>query len=316
MWTEPRAPRPPARLRRDWVLVVVFTAAAIVESFLRRDLPWVLVSATQAVVLTFTLPWRRTRPLAMLVLALGVSGVVYIASVGGHAGGPVVLASMVYVLLLVHTVFRWGSGREAVAGSSIVLVTYGVSTAVDHVPIGDTVFGLVALVLPAALGASRRLWATSRLRKLDRVRLREREQLARELHDTVAHHVSAMVIRAQAGRVVARSRPGAALEALAIVEEEGSRTLFEMRTMVSALREADLAPQRGTVDIERLARADGDEPLVDVHLSGDLQVLSPSVGAAAYRIAQESVTNAMRCGTRGTPAGSSSWSPESGKASG
>ena len=63
--------------------------------------------------------------------------------------------------------FRRGSGREAVAGSSIVLVTYGVSTAVDHVPIGDTILGLVVLVLPAVLGASGRLWATSWLRELD-----------------------------------------------------------------------------------------------------------------------------------------------------
>jgi signal transduction histidine kinase len=275
----------------------VFASAAILESCLRRDLPWSLVSAAEAVALAFTLPWRRTRPLAMLALTLGVANVVYIASIAGHAGGPVTLASMVYMLLLVYAVFRWGSGREAVAGSSVVLATYGVSTAVDHAQIGDAVFGLVVLVLPAVLGASARLRATSRLRELDQVRLREREQLARELHDTVAHHVSAMVIRAQAGRVVAQSRPGAAVDALEIIEEEGSRTLAEMRTMVGALRErdhADLAPQRSVTDIERLARSQGDEPLVEVHLSGDLEDLSPSVGAATYRIAQESVTNAIR----------------------
>ena len=297
VWTEPRVPQPPARTRRDWVLVAVFVSAAIVETLLRRDLPWFLVSGAEAVALAFTLPWRRARPLAMLALASGIALVVDIASVASHAGGRVTFASMVYALLLVHAVFRWGSGREAVAGSAIVLVINGVGTVVDQAQIGDAVFGLVILVLTAVLGASARLRATSRLRQLDQVRLREREQLARELHDTVAHHVSAMVIRAQAGRVVARSRPGAAVEALQIIEEEGSRTLAEMRTMVSALRgrdDADLAPQSGAADIERLARSVGDGPLVEVHLSGDLEDLSPSVGAATYRIAQESITNAMR----------------------
>ena len=72
---------------------------------------------------------------------------------------------------------------------------------------------------------------------MDQVRLREREQLARELHDTVAHHVSAIAIRAQAGRVVAAARPEAALDALGVIEEEASRTLAEMRAMVGVLRE-------------------------------------------------------------------------------
>ena len=49
---------------------------------------------------------------------------------------------------------------------------------------------------------------------LQEVKLREREQLARELHDTVAHHVSAIAIQAQAGQAVAASRPAAGLEAL------------------------------------------------------------------------------------------------------
>ncbi|WP_024285095.1 sensor histidine kinase [Cellulomonas sp. KRMCY2] len=297
LWAEPRAPQPPVRVWRDWALVVVFVSLAIFESFLRRDLLWLPVGVVEAVALAFTLLWRRTHPLAMVALAFGVSIVVAIASFAGHAGGRVGLYSMVYLLLLTYAVFRWGSGREAVAGSAIVLATYGVSTALDQAQAGDEVFGLVILVLPAVFGASARLRVTSRLRAMDQVRLREREQLARELHDTVAHHISGMVIRAQAGRVVAESRPGAAVEALEIIEAEGSRTLAEMRTMVGALRQrddADLAPQRGVADIERLARSQGDEPLVEVHLSGDLGDLSPSVGAATYRIAQESITNAMR----------------------
>ena len=297
LWAEPRAPQPPVRVWRDWVLVVAFVSAAILESLLRRDQPWFPVGSVEAVALVFTLLWRRTHPLAMLALAFGVSIVVEIASVLGRPSGPVVFISMVYMLLLVYALFRWGSGRDVVIGSAIALALDTLSSAVDHAKVGDAIFGLVILVFTAVLGASVRLRVTSRLRAMDQVRLREREQLARELHDTVAHHISGMVIRAQAGRVVAESRPGAAVEALEIIEAEGSRTLAEMRTMVGALRQrddADLAPQRGVADIARLARSQGDEPLVEVHLSGDLEDLSPSVGAATYRIAQESITNAMR----------------------
>jgi len=297
LWGEPRAPHPPARVWRDWALVSVFVSLAILESFLRRDLPWFPLGSVVAVSLAFTLLWRRAHPLAMLTLVLGVAVVVDTASILGHAGGPVTLISMAYLLVLVYALFRWASGRAAVIGSAIVLAGTGIGTAIDHAQAGDAIFGYVVLLFPAVLGVSARLLATSRLRELDQVRLREREQLARELHDTVAHHVSAMVIRAQAGRVVAGSRPGAAVEALEVIEAEGSRTLTEMRTMVGALRErddADLAPQVGTADIQRLARSVGDEPLVEVHLSGDLEDLSPSVGAASYRIAEESVTNALR----------------------
>jgi len=297
LWSEPRAPNPPARVWRDWALVGVFVSLAILESFLRQDVRWLPVGFAAAVALAFTLLWRRAHPLAMLALVLGVALVVDLTSIVGHAGGPVTFISMAYLLVLLYALFRWASGRAVVIGSVIVLAGTGFGTAIDQAPAGDAIFGFVVLLFPAVLGASARLLAASRLRELDQARLREREQLARELHDTVAHHVSAMVIRAQAGRVVAGSRPAAAVEALEVIEAEGSRTLAEMRTMVGALRErddADLAPQRGAADIQRLARALGDEPLVEVHLSGDLEDLSSSVGAATYRIAEESITNALR----------------------
>jgi signal transduction histidine kinase len=153
------------------------------------------------------------------------------------------------------------------------------------------------------LGVAMRYRSNSLLREMDRVKLREREQLARELHDTVAHHVSAIVIQAQAGRIVAASKPDAALNTLEVIEEAASRALAEMRVMVGVLRESgepDLSPQRGVADIERLAHSVGDRLAVDVELSGDLDDLRPSVEAAIYRLAQESITNAQRHARRAT----------------
>jgi signal transduction histidine kinase len=127
--------------------------------------------------------------------------------------------------------------------------------------------------------------------------LQERAELARELHDTVAHHVSAIAIRAQAGRTLSGTDPKAALEALQVIEEEASKTLAEMRVMVGALRrgeEPELGPVPGIADIERLARDTGEGPELSVSISGDLDGIARAVDAAIYRLAQESITNALR----------------------
>jgi signal transduction histidine kinase len=209
---------------------------------------------------------------------------------------------MAYVVLLPYALFRWASGREAALGLVIVLTAYAVGIASDFTGVVDAVAASVFLLFPAVVGLSVRYWATARSRELDQMKLREREQLARELHDTVAHHVSAIAIRAQAGRVVSVADPHAAVEALEVIEQEASRTLAEMRLIVGVLRRGEtaaLAPQPGLSDIERLGLA-GHGPPVDVTLSGDLDGLPPSVGTALYRIAQESVTNAMRHARRAT----------------
>ena len=154
--------------------------------------------------------------------------------------------------------------------------------------------GVTVLVASFALGAAMRYRAVARQREVQQVRTLERGELARELHDTVAHHVSAIAIQAQAGRAVAATDPASAVEALAVIEAEASRTLYEMRTMVRVLRDgeaADYAPQRGIGDLDELTRM---SPLVQVHRGGDLAGLPQPVEVAVYRICQESVTNAIR----------------------
>ena len=291
---EPRVPDPPARDWRDWALVAVVVTAAVLEGLLSEDLVWRGVAIVLVAVPAFSLLWLRTNPL--LVLAVGfVSHTVGELVIQLGAEASVTLFATAYVLLLPYAVFRWGSGRDAAIGLMFV-VGHFFTTLVNGTVV-EAVIGIPFLLLPAALGASMRYRASSKLRETDQVRLRERERLARELHDTVAHHVSAIAIQAQAGRAVAATRPDAAADALEIIEQEASRTLAEMRTMVGILRNGeapDLAPQRGVADIARLARSAGNGPRVDVELSGDLDGLRPLVEAAIYRLAQESITNALR----------------------
>ena len=294
---EPRAAAPPVRVWRDWALVAVLVPTAVLEGIIRTDVAWRPVALVLAVALVFPLLWRRTHPLVVVAVVFGAVIVLNLVTLVDGPATSVGLYTVIYVLLIPYALLRWGSGREVIIGSSIIVVAGLLGIASDFNGFGEAAAGFVFLMFPAVLGALVRFWTTSRAREIDQVRLREREQLARELHDTVAHHVSAMVIRAQAGRVVAPSEPEAAIDALRVIEDEGSRTLAEMRTMVGALREredADLAPQSGVADIERLARSVDAEPRVQVRLTGDLGELSPAVGSATYRIAQESVTNARR----------------------
>ena len=296
LWAEPRAPAPPARVWRDWVLVAVLVPTAVLEGLLREDLAWPAVATVVALVAISTLLWRRTRPLLAVAVAFGSIGAAAVAELL-WADEPVGLYTSICVLLLPYALFRWGAGREAAIGLAIILATAVVGIAADDTGAVDAVAGTVFLLFPAALGASVRYRVSSRLREIDQVKLRERQQLARELHDTIAHHVSAIAIQAQAGRTVAAGRPEAAVHALEVIEEAASRTLADMRTMVGVLRdgdEPDRAPQRGVVDIERLARDAAHGPRVDVQLTGEFDALRPAVGAAMYRLAQEAITNATQ----------------------
>lgn len=131
----------------------------------------------------------------------------------------------------------------------------------------------------------------------------ERDRIARELHDVVAHSVSVMVVQAGAARRVIDSHPDQTTESLGIIEATGRDALDELRRLLGVLRDPDareptasaLSPQPGAGDIEGLVdqwRQTGLD--VTLETTGTPAELSSGLGLTAYRVVQEALTNAMK----------------------
>lgn len=281
--------------RLDWLLVGGFEAAALVEGIARPGLSWRPFVTVLAMTLMPVLLWRRSRPLLACVVGFGVAGLLSVLQVSTHSG-DLGLYSMMAVLILLYSLVRWGSGREVAIGILFVTAIVVLGMYVASAGLADLVGGSLFLLLFVALAAVFRYRADLWQRHQLEVRNQERLSLARELHDTVAHHVSAIAVQAQAGGVVVGTQPKQAAEILAAIESEASRTLAEMRGMVRVLREDGwdaYAPQPGVASLSALARDDA-SPAVEVSLAGSLTQLPPPVDAAVYRLAQEALTNAIR----------------------
>jgi len=304
IWHEPRPADVPTIGRVDWLLVGAFAAAALVEGIARPDLTWRPLVTVLPLALIPALLWRRARPLVAALVGWGVAGLLAALQLTAQVG-DLGLYSMMAVLVLLYSLVRWGSGREMVVGTAFVAAVVALGMFASSAGWADVFGGSVLSLLLVALAAVFRYRADLWHRQQREIRNQERVALARELHDTVAHHVSAIAVQAQAGRVVAGIQPEKAVEVLAAIESEASRTLAEMRSMVRVLREEEAvaySPQPGVADLPALARADA-TPTVEVSLDGSLTRLPRPVDAALYRLAQESLTNALRHARRATRVG-------------
>ncbi|MEM7707367.1 MAG: sensor histidine kinase [Pseudomonadota bacterium] len=133
----------------------------------------------------------------------------------------------------------------------------------------------------------------------ERAVVAERNRVAREMHDVVAHKLSLMTVQAGAARTVGASDPDAALDAMAAVETAGRDAMAEMRDLLGVLRpagqEKTLGPQPGIADLPALVREVRDAGLT-VHLAttGPLAGLPSRLQLSVYRIVQEALTNVMK----------------------
>lgn len=216
---------------------------------------------------------------------------------------------------------RWTEGRPRLIGTAvafvalvIVAVRYATDPDVVGYPIGSAITQVALSLAPIWLGATNRDRAalhaglaaaaeratTDRERALQRTVLDERARIATELHDLIAHALSAVIVQASAARVHAPHGGDAAAGAFAAVEETGREALTEIRSMLDVLRGpgdasiGSLEPQPSVAALPRLLdRAPLETTLA---ISGEPLELPASVDLTAYRMVQEAIATAVAAG--------------------
>ncbi|MFI5925008.1 sensor histidine kinase [Micromonospora sp. NPDC051543] len=262
---------------------------------------------------------RRVAPRASL--AVGTGALVVDTALGNSLGTVVVYTQVLYDACVYGPprLWRWLLGITvtlSVIGAVAGVLGFGQwRGAAVGVPV------VLAGLLPVLTGISVRQYRdqaaaertraeqTARLVELDRRQAvsAERARMARELHDVVANHLSAVAIHATAVLSVPSLERGQVQSALRVIRESSVQGLAEMRQMIELLREPD-GGEHGGVGTEavtaRLAEADGliervraAGLAVRVRTDGTPGPLPVGVDLAAYRIVQESLTNALKHGT-------------------
>ncbi|MFB7499876.1 sensor histidine kinase [Streptomyces sp. NPDC056161] len=160
----------------------------------------------------------------------------------------------------------------------------------------------LAVCSTAILGASVawRLVMVDRRRRASTLRLEQRTEFARDLHDFVAHHVTGIVVQAQGALAIADRRPELVRPALERIEQAGAEAVTSMRHMVGMLRDADgqpaLAPLAGIAEVHALvegfAGVGGAQARLDTE--GAFDDLPVEVTTTAHRVVMEALTNVRR----------------------
>jgi signal transduction histidine kinase len=130
---------------------------------------------------------------------------------------------------------------------------------------------------------------------------RERAEIARDLHDIVAHGVSVMVVQIGGARMQLAENPGRAAQSLVQAEDAGRQALADLRRMLGVLRASsaastpDTQPRPGLRHLEALIQQTGNAGLhVETCATGNLDGLPPAIDISAYRILQEALTNVLK----------------------
>jgi signal transduction histidine kinase len=236
------------------------------------------------------LVFRRRYPGAVL-------GVVLVTTLGAQAFG----AQLVWLGLIVAFFTAVLRGRRAAAIASLI-VGYGVSarnaTAEAALLLAA---GLVTLLSVAELARAWNARAAADRRGREEAAARraseERLAIARDLHDVVAHSISVINVQANTALHLMDRQPDRAREALTAIREVSGQALSELGSVLGALRDtgAPLAPAPGIARLDELAaRARSAGFAVSLTAEGEARPLPAGVDAAAYRIVQEALTNAVR----------------------
>jgi signal transduction histidine kinase len=202
-------------------------------------------------------------------------------------------------LVAIIALFLSASVVHSVASHNAQLETLGLLFVVAAWFVGDSVRARRTYVAGLAEQAAQRQRETEE--RAQRSVAEERLQIARELHDVVAHSLSVIAVQSGVGRHVIDTQPAEAKRALAAVEATSRSALDELRRMLGVLRRDDgqrpaLAPAPGVGALDPLmqqVRTAGYAVDLDIR-STAVRTLSPGVEQSIYRIIQEALTNVVK----------------------
>jgi signal transduction histidine kinase len=254
--------------------------------------------------------WARRRA-PDWTLAISAALVAVLLHVDGSAGAVAVIAPAVALYSLAVTRGRTKQVLAAVAAVAAVIVADALHSGRPTVlqTLGHVTLVAVPLLAAEVMRTHRshlslqleRLELAERTREQEAQRRAEQERMriARELHDIVAHTLT--TINVQAAAAAERLDPGEARTALETIEDASHDAIGELRAILGVLRDPDLpdaprAPAPGIENIAELVQGARDAGIeVELEIQGTQPSrLSDAVSLAAYRIVQESLTNALR----------------------
>jgi signal transduction histidine kinase len=311
--TSPPTPRPRRLLLRgrfDFVqildVIVALVCFAIANSVLRPlDSPseghhGAFPLAVFAFVTCAPLVFRTRFPLpAWVASALAVIGTsLYISPTFLSSSGYMPVVLVVYGLCLYSVAVRC---RPRIVLAATVVTVLGAG----FVDSGSAPEAIFLAVIPLLIGAvvrqrrsGQRQLAEQEIRHSgERALLEERQRIARELHDVVAHHMSVIAIQAEAAPYKTENPPPELVESFADIRASALAGLGELRRVLGVLRTGgrDTAPQPGLAELDTLLdSARGGGVSVAVSSTGHPVALPDGVDLSAYRIVQEALSNAMR----------------------
>ncbi|SDD30633.1 sensor histidine kinase [Auraticoccus monumenti] len=313
----PREPAPENAWSRDLVITLVAFILCAVAGLTTSGVPGVL-----AALIALPLIVRRHYPMLML----------YGSTAGALMQLPLgdIQFSVVVVPFVIYQVARWIEPPNAARLSVIIGVVgsvlgpmawtrFGANLQVDSPDLLVYCFTCLVTVLTAYVIGRRRYEAvrSSDDRKVaaevtlrmqlaaseQRARaaeVNERNRIARELHDIVAHSLSVIVVQAEGGRALAAKKPELAADVLDTIAETSRESLTEMRRIVGVLRNgpergaADYKPAPGLADLPDLVARTTDRARLEIR--GQVPVVAQTLGLSVYRVVQEALTNMLKHG--------------------
>jgi signal transduction histidine kinase len=293
-------------LDRAFVVSLVVIEVIDLATNSKREGPlWLNIAIMTAIAVSFL--WRRTQPLVTVVTTFAGFTVMAV----WLTQPPDMFATVLILVCLGYAAARHVTGRPSVIALAIgvaVILTLSIVYDPNDIFFPVTFFWIMPWVAGRAV-RNQTMLTRELAEKAERARhareederraiATERNRIARELHDVLAHNLSVMVVQAAGARQVLEKDPKRAVEAAALIERTGREALAEIRHLFGPVRRGEGGPLSGPPSIARmdeLARRAREAGLrVELRVTGDPVELPAGIDLAGYRIVQEALTNTLK----------------------